>query len=497
MMMLVAVLLVSCSKQKGAALVPEDAMVVMRFDVTKLQQKCGIEDKNSDVKKWIKEQIKDMDVDKELRNKLLDIVDDPTASGIDLTEPVYFYVSGNLKRNFDGGLVGSMASESDLTSLLEAAMEESGGDASLEEQDGVKYIEANGTVMVYNGDWFYLGSAGKDVDDLIEQLKDRASGKGSIVGNKAFEQMCKKDGVFQMLFQGAGMENLPDMDKVADMMPDGLELKDMTALVDFVLDEGEAVMTSEVIALSDEWQDYIDKWSDAMKPISKEQTKYISDKALSLFINIDAKEIYSYIKQMAKLYNIDKEALSQIKDVCDMLDGTLSFDGYGIGNNGPLFTVYVGTKNNEAYQMVKQVMADDENTDTDDADKCMIPTDYDYDWDTGEVTPSSWGELGFKNGQTYFSMDADNAFSTPEKKYPVSEIKGDGFYARFNFGCFKDYLDQFSGSEREVMEALGKMFDYAEAYSEVGGKSVLRITTKDKDKTPVEVITKYVKKYLN
>lgn len=497
--MLVALLLASCSKQKGAALVPEDAMLVMRFDVTKLQEKCGIDGKNSEVKDWVKEQIKDMDVDKDLRKKLLTIVDDPTASGIDLTEPVYLYVSGNVKRgDFDGGLVGAMASESDLTSLLEAALEEAGDEFSLEEQDGVKYLEANGTVMVYNGDWFYLGSAGKDVDDLIEQLKERAGGNGSIVGNKAFEQMCSKDGVCQLMFQGAGLEELPDMDQVADMMPDGLELKDMAGVVDFILDEGEAVVTSELIAFSDEWQDYIDKASEAMKPIAKEQTKFVSDKALSCFVNIDPKELYTYIKQMAKVYGIDSESLAQIKDVCNRLDGTLSFDGYGISDNGPLFTVYVGTKDNGAYQMLKEAMAENDSTATDgDADKCLIPMDYDYDWDTGEITPSSWGELGYKNGQTYFSMDSDNAFSAPEKKYPTGEIKGTGIYLRFNFSCFKDYLDQVDGSAREVMEAVGKLFDYAETYYEDGGKSVFRITTKDKSKTPVEAIAKYVKKYLN
>ena len=135
-MLVALMLLASCSKQQGQQLVPEDALFVMRIDAKQASEKSGLTGDKSELSKWLKKQVKAMGLDKEVRDKVLDILDDPTKSGIDLTEPLYLYAAGDFDDNTDAGLVGTIASEANFTDMLETLGEEAG--LSIEEEDGVK-----------------------------------------------------------------------------------------------------------------------------------------------------------------------------------------------------------------------------------------------------------------------------------------------------------------------------------------------------------------------
>ena len=503
---LMMLMLASCSKQQGAAnLVPDDAVFVMRMDVLQGMEKSGLKGDKSEMKKWIEEQVKEAGLDKELTDKILQIVDDPTKSGIDFTEPVFIYASTDFGKKVDAGFVAAMASESDLTNLFKT-LEEDVDFPGVEKKDGVNYLElGTDAAIIYCDDWFYGGPA-KDVDEQIATLKERAGGKGSLGGNKAFNAMCSKNGVAQMLFLGSGFENIKDREMkmmklmMEKMFPEGVELKDMAGLLDFQLNKGETVLTSEYLMLSSKAQDYLDESLKALKPITKEQVKYISDRALSLFVNMDVSKVLEQIDKMKDLYDLDDESMNLVKKVFETLDGSLALDVYGIGDNMPLLTAYVGTKDNTALSMVKQAGDDDLKAVAD--DEYLVPTDFDYEWDEDDNfvrTPKAWGVLGYKDGLTYFSSEAENAFQAPATEYPFGNVKGCGFFARFNFSIFKDYLKNVEDDDeaRQVLQAVDDIFDYAEAYAEKDGKAIFRVVTKDKDKTIIETISDYVQKYLH
>lgn len=78
-------------------------------------------------------------------------------------------------------------------------------------------------------------------------------------------------------------------------------------------------------------------------------------------------------------------------------------------------------------------------------------------------------------------------------------MKGCGFFARFNFSIFKDYLKNVEDDDeaRMVMQAVGDIFDYAELYADKDGKGIFRIANKDNSKTLIEAISDYAKKFLN
>ena len=505
-MLLALVLLASCSKKQGAMLVPDDAMFVMRFDMKKASEKSGLSGDKSELKDWLKKQVKSAGMDKKMRDKVLDIIDDPTKSGIDFTEPVFIYASATDMNDADVAFVASMASKGDMVDLLKTIDE-----VELEDADGgIKYCQLDPTAaIIFSDDWFFGGKV-DDVDDMIETLKERVAGKGTLEGNKAFEQMCSKNSIAQFLFMGEGFENIfknvPDgkeaLYQMREILPENVELKDFAALADFDMNPGEMTLTSEAIALTKECEDYMQETYTWLKPIGDDLTKYISDKGLSLFINLDAKKYLDNISKMVSGSGIDDETLEMLKGIADNLDGTLALDLYGIEDSNPLVKFYLGTKNADLINLVmQQIGGDQESSEIEKTgeNQYLIPTNYDYDWDSEDFTavPTAWAAFGFENGQTYFSTDKDNIFTTPSEKYPTKEIKGKGIYLRFNADFFNQVADQANPSARMVCKALGGIFDCAEGYVSDKNVCVFRIAMKDKKKTPVEAISDIVMMFLN
>ncbi|MBR1415115.1 MAG: DUF4836 family protein [Prevotella sp.] len=508
-MLVAAVLLASCSKPQGANLVPDDAMFVMRFDPAQASSKSGLKDNSSELKKWIQDMTAEAGLSKAMREKLLDIIDDPTKTGIDLTEPLYCYARMTKMTDVEFGLVGDMASESNLTDLLNAIADETDQDEVEKTKNGSYCMQLGGDVaFIYNDKWFFLGQA-KNADKMDARLQDRAGGKGSLQGNKAFEAMCEKDGVMQFLILYAGMANIPDFAQMEDFLPEGLKMEDLAVVADLALNPGETTLTSEAVCLSDNWEQYMEKGKDMLKPIGSDQTKYISDQGFSLFCNLDTKDLFEYAQNALKYFDADDEDRNLVKTIVDALDGQVSFDFHGISDGEAQMALYVGTRNSDPLNiLIAQMIGAETDEDgnfvqneefvTVGDNEYQIPTAYDYDWTDDDFirTVKQWGLLGYRDGLSYFATDKDAAFAVPEKPYPAGLIKGSGFFARFNF----DFLNTVSGDDDEdpysaVFSAVGDAFDCAEMYYTDDMKFILRLVNTDKQKNAVEVITDLVKHF--
>lgn len=492
--------LTSCSKNQSRKLVPEDALFVMRLDVAKIQDKAGMNDGKSTLKEWFKEQIENSSMDKELSKKMLAIVDDPTASGIDFTEPVYLYFSGDMRTKVDAGMVGAIASKGDLTDLMEALTKEMGNEVEVEEGDGgVKYIYANGTALVYNGDWFFMG-ASNDIEETITMLNERADGKGSLIDNKAFAQMEEKEGLMQMLFLGSGMEGMKttrEMElafkELEKILPEGVELKDIASLTDLMLNDGELLITGEAVPLSDEVKEWINKYDEIANDITPDLAQYASNEMLNIFFSADASAFFEILQPMIKEQMGDEE-LKVIKDLVKELDGTLALDLYGFSEDGtPQVSAYLGTKSNKALSFVAENLGDE--LEAAGTDEYLIPI-REYDWFEEIDTIKGYSAVGYKNGMTYYVSNPEYAFSVPGEKFPVKELKGKAIYMRFNFGFLENLAKMTGDEEGEFLEKVAETYDFAECYYESAGKSVFRITTKSKDTNPVQAIFKLIEEYL-
>ena len=209
-MLVAAIVLSSCSKSVPdyAKLIPDDADMVARIDVRQLAAKSGFgkgDGVNSKIKQALKEKVSE-----KTQKKILEIMDSPAQAGLDLRDPVMIYVCSSKQ---EVGLVGTMWKKDRFTDLLNVLADEV--DAGKVQSDGdLSYIKLNDVLVTFNDDWFHIGVCQDgNIKTLAKEIAKRGeSDKGSITGNAAFQRMCKKTGVAQLLVRGQWLnDNGPEL----------------------------------------------------------------------------------------------------------------------------------------------------------------------------------------------------------------------------------------------------------------------------------------------
>jgi hypothetical protein len=124
----------------------------------------------------------------------------------------------------------------------------------------------------------------------------------------------------------------------------------------------------------------------------------------------------------------------------------------------------------------------------------LIERDYDGDIATQLL-------FGYDKGASYVVLGGKDAsaFGKVKKAFQKSDIKGKGIYAFFNFGFLKNIVGNMNGEDEVFVNYLISLFDYVEFYNEEGdgGKLLLRLVVKDKNKTPIEVMFENCYKFLS
>ena len=505
-MMLAVLMLASCSKEQGARLIPDDAFVVIRLNVMKTMESTGMKGDDTSMKTQIEKLIKSAGLEKEVREKLMELIDDPTSSGIDFTEPVYLYLSGGGRDGFEGGVTGTTASKGDLADIVKM-LGDMNDDITLEDykSDGVQYARIDrGTVLIFNSDWFFIGPIDRSEDwedaaeSTIEDLLERASGNNNIGEHPAFQQMCERKGLMQVGIFGSGIENMPIPSEVTSSLPDDCELKDVAGIMDLAINNGEIVMECEGMPMSEAWEK---QWNLLdYKEIEKSQAKYADADGALAIVNIDPKGIFDYVKAFARNAGVrtrDLERLDELKPIFN------AFTGKGMvavnnwdENDGPEIVAYVGTKNTKLLDQLVGEGSDDVMSVGN--NEYRIPIDYDYDYNDSigdwVMTATKFMQAGWKNDQTYFLMNTDDEpFTTPRKAF--TDVKGIGAYARTSGRLLGDAVSTIDYDMDQAGQFCADIVDYIELYMESPTKYVFRIATKKKDKSPIVAIIDYVKKH--
>ena len=494
--LLAAVLvLASCTKDKSVAtrLIPENAVIVGRFDVKQTIDKSGL-NPNSRLFKKLKSNLSDADMSEEMREKLIDIVLNPNSSGIDFDQPVFFYFTG--QNDNMAGLVGTVTNKGDLIELLNQIAEENNDD-EVEEEDG---IYRAGDTMVFSDDWFFVGDIN---DDIIETLKDMAStGEGSMAEDEGMQKLCEKTGVLSFLVSGKGLGQIDDRDmrKALQQLPEGLDINDVAAVADLQLNDGEALMESQILAFSTEWQEYIEESESAVNDITDELVEYVSNDGLAVFLNLDTNKLWEKIEQLLEANGMnDAETMNVAQKVFQSMEGSLALDVNGFTGERPNLAVFAKSRDSFIVEALSGMMEGEDLTST--GTNSFRFVEYDYDWDAyfnggSELNriPSAYLDFGSERNITYLYYNQQSQeFGSARNGFPARELKGKGCYARFNFDFFKNIDEDAIGEETSmIMKEVAKLFNYAEAYYEGEGKSVLRIATNDEDKTPLAIILDYI-----
>ena len=507
MTLMLAVLLASCSKNQGGRLIPDTAFAVFRLDVIKTMESTGMKGDDTSVKSQVESLIKRAGLDKEVREKLLEIVDDPTSSGIDFTEPVYVYFTANGRSGVEVGVVGTTASKGDLTDAIKM-LEGMDDDISLEEYESndVQYARLDrSTVIAFNGDWFYVGPVEgqsdweSQVESTIEDLLDRADGNNNMEDNEAFKQMCERKGVMQIGIFGTGFDGLPGTSEMMRQLPEDCELKDIAGFVNLVINKGEIVFEGEALLMSEAWKKQLDLLT--YNDIEKSQAKYADAEGALAIINADPKDFYKYVRKFAESAGAsrdDQEKLEELKPIFDAFTGQATIAINKLKeDNEPEVVAYVGTRNNSLVEALLSNGGDNESVVKVDDDEYRIPIDYDYDYSDSigdwTMTPTKFLNVGWKNNQTYFMMNTDDEpFTTPRNSF--SDVKGVGIYVRAAGKLLGMAVGSINDDAERAGMAVADIIDCIEFYMESPTKTIFRIVTKKKDKSPIVTVIDYVKK---
>lgn len=518
----IVLMLASCNKvPKYAKMIPDDASVVVRLDVKKASENSKIAD-NAEVKDKIIKAIKDADMGRSARNKMEEILDDPTKSGVDFSDPVMLYIANDGDNN-DVGLLGSVKDKDDFADFLNTLSKEGDGDGVEDAKKDFSYIMIDThTGIFFNKDFFLLTDISSDkdkqeddIDDIKKEFENDNSSR-SMADNPDMKTMCKKDGVMQILVEGKGLaEEKGVSDAFGDGLPSGVKLDDFAYLVDFNTEAGDATFTGEVISNSDAWKNYIAQYDETLGNLGTSLNNYMSSNGLCAIVNIDGDKVYDLLKDFG--YTKKMNGSSDGKTFLKMLrsvngDIVMNLSDYDVFSNNKKLDggLYISTENNSIVNDLKDEAKNNSGFETTGNDRYAIAIGGEgYIDDYGNYIepsePSMYMNFGYKSGVSYFALN-EKKDKTGEVKevLPAEMYKDKKAYFYMSSQLFKpakeslekEVKDGENGGNQmtdaqtalDMIKAILENVDYVEGYYEGGGKSTVRLVMKDKSVDPLSAL---------
>ena len=484
---LLAFVMSSCTDDlKYAKMIPADASFVMRLDVKQAVEKCELQE-NANVKKSLKDALKESEMSQDMRNRIEQIFEKPATSGLDLRQPLFFYgTTDGAKQDF--GIVGALHSESDFAELLNALAKEADAKKVEETDESVSYMSFGSSCIVFNDDWFYIGdnesskNAATFANDVAKKL-DQHEAK-SFVDSEAFKKMGASGGVMQILVNGEGIANIAsgsELRQINKAFPEGVKLEDAAYMFDLTMDNGEMALTGEFLSLSDKWKEYIKKGDDKLGDIKGDLLKYVSNDGLTFVANINGKQILDELKKANLIEDAnDTEAAEKI---LPSIEGDLAINitDVMVKEQVPFGSVYVQTKDNALVSILEQLSGGSAKKVNENEFLLQAPKPGSTEQDQLNVC------YGYKNNASYLTIgESTTAFNTPANALSMNDLQGKKLYLRLGFAILEKLANREAETpeETEIVKKLVKICDFAELYYEGGGKVVLRLVTKDKAKSP-------------
>ena len=321
---LAVLLLSSCSNKDYLKVIPANASFVASVNLRSISEKSDFA--NSSLMDMLDKSMNSMDNDNaELLQKY---IDDPMATGIDLSAPVYvFYTEDELF-----GVVMKVGSKGDLEDTLDKLRKSARGEMSRpKEKKGVMCGTIGEINYAYNGDaLLLLMGTGYDSEVSDNTLARMMNGDGkSFVDTKGYDEITSVDDRDAALY--IGLKNLPekmqrDFREYNQNSP--LKTDDIELLFSLDCKKGAAVMSMKWWGRTKEAQKLIDEAKDNARTIDGEYLGRVPDDLL-LWVGCGAngKKMLEMMKgneQMRELMSKMNEMMD-VDNIVGALDGDLSF----------------------------------------------------------------------------------------------------------------------------------------------------------------------------
>lgn len=529
----IAGLLSSCtSKPSGAALLPDDAMMVWSLDVKAAVEASGVEG-NEHLMKELEKGVKQAGMPCKIERKVLELIENPMEAGVDLTEPLFCAIvdMDNEKFAFTGNLSDAAKFE-DLVEMVASEVEKDARIRNVSRESDIKYMQIDRDgFLLFSQDRFMLCNMGRDEDedDFLDEMAELFVQEEGYNTTSGYQKLMDEPGIIKMHLAFDELLSTKDMKREMRNVPREAKetlrmLEDVDAIMALNIVNGEATLVCEVDVTSEETKALYDELAAGLGDIEGSFLPYFDeDDVLVAAVNFDGEKYLDVFENRLKdlMEKLSKQQRDMVMDAIESVNGDLTF-GFGgellEGGEGPCVSLYGATSNDYIVNLVAHENAGDDDMVKSGKSEWYIPlkdseytstgeTYYDeywnewrpkYEWVYKEVGRATFG---IRDNVSYFCTSEEKPELFEESSSPVnkSDFVGKKLYARLNVSAILE-MDEVkeglsSGDGYMVRKVLEKV-ELLELVCENNYRVTLRLKTKDKSETPIATLLDLVSEML-
>lgn len=323
-MMLAVLALSSCTNMDYKNVIPAHAPLVMEIDIRAIAEKSEFQ--QSKTMKELQKNLSLMVSDKDM-GTVKEYIDNPMSMGFDFSMPVYAFMADMQTL----GLTMKVDDEDAVKDLLLLLNKHGMASKPQEKNEQIRGTLLDDITYTYNGSTFLLLTSIEKSDDAqMAKLAQR------LMSQKEEDCLFYENGFGQRDLYGqvklyAKGGNLPKevMASLLEFLPKSVRPSDVDVVADLNFGKGEATLTTNLIAKTDEAQKLIDGANENMKKIDGRYLDKVSDNAVIwLGAGVKGKWLLEKIKANKTLNGLlfVSERAVDVGQMLQAIDGDVSLE---------------------------------------------------------------------------------------------------------------------------------------------------------------------------
>ncbi len=350
MLLAAVVLLAACSKSTDAgAYIPNNAMIVANIDMGTMMQKADVKNiDNISFVKLVRQELRSENP--EIADLLDKIIEDPTATGLDLRKDVTVYATKNVQVAF----IATMHN----TSKFEKFMHQVVDDIVFEEKDGFNQAITDVGTIFYNKDVAILSMSSEgNLPSTINLSRDE-----SLASNKNFVNYWKNRSEISLWMDYGAIIDFAEQFGGADITQEMVfpedywnDIRNSSISCNLIFDKGAFRGEMTVLGFDNKkWKDYDKKFnSDLLKLMPEKSYAFFSlafnpDKVAESFASMDMEDVD---------FNEPIVGDMSLADIMKALEGSIAFSLFDFVENEqttvmPLMAIAADVKDEAAIKQI-------------------------------------------------------------------------------------------------------------------------------------------------
>lgn len=525
----IAGFLSSCtSKPSGAALLPDDAMMVWSLDVKAAVEASGIES-NESLMKELEKGVKQVGMPRKIERKVLELIENPMESGVDLTEPLFCAIvdMDNEKFSFTGNLSDATKFQ-DLVEMVISEVEEDARIRNVSRDSDIKYIQIDRDgFLLFSEERFMLCNMGRDEDedDFLDEMAELFVQEKGYNTTNGYQKLMDEPGIIKMHVAFDELLNSKEMKREMRNVPREAKetlrmLEDVDAIMALNIVNGEATLVCEVDVNSEETKALYDELAAGLGDIEGDFLSYFDKNDVFVAAaNFDGEKYLDVFESRLKdlMETLSKQERDMVMDAIESVNGDLTF-GFGgellKGGEGPCVSLYGATSNDYIVNLVAHENAGDDDMVKSGQSEWYVPIKNSEYVETGEsYYDEYWNEwrpkyewvykevgratFGIRDNVSYFCTSEEKPELFEKSSSPVnkSDFVGKKLYARLNVSAIlemDEVREELSSGDGYMVRKVLEEVELLELECENNYRMTLRLETKDKSVTPIASLLNFV-----